>query len=247
MTLVGLRHHDNPFVVCGTSLSACENCPDRCVPLEQVRLVWANAVNGDDEGHYHNDDKVISVTETLLCTLKSVLARTVDYSESPKALSPRAAGTAMHKAMEAVNDDGCSEVMLTKRLSRGFSLMGTADRLTDDYVMDYKSMDSFRKTVDLQHEEQLSIYGEMAGGGRKLLLAQMTRKGIQIMEIEPIDGALDACIERAERMIDVLTGDAELESLPPLGREIKFFRNRQCDYCPYEIKKACDKLHPSEE
>lgn len=241
MPLKSLRHHDFPTVWCGTSLSACEACEDRCKPIEQVRLAWRYGVTDPD--HYHADPKVISVTETLLCLRKPVLERMVDYAESVEALAPRSTGTAMHVAYQDANDDGASEVGLAESLSRGYLLRGTADRLTGEYVMDYKSMDSFRKTVDRQHEEQLSIYAQMAGGGRKLLLAQMTRKGLNIMEVEEIDGALDNCIQRAEQIIDALeAGDPSL--VPPAGREIKFNRNRQCDYCPYEVRQECERISP---
>ena len=245
MPLKALRHPDNPWVWCGTSLSACEACDHQCEPLEQLRFVWAYGVNGDDPDHYHNDPKSISVTETLNCPRKSVLMRLMDYAESPSALAARAHGTAIHKAYEACQKDGHSEVTLSLPLSRGYTLRGTADRLLDDgCVKDFKNMDSFRKTLDVQHEDQLSIYGDMGVSvTARLVLSQVTRKGVQEMDATYNPEALPTCIARAEQMIDALeSGDASI--LPPRGREIKHFRARHCDYCPYEIRQRCEEISP---
>lgn len=245
MPLKALHHHENTYVWCGTSLSACEACDHKCQELEQLRFVWAFGVNGDDDDHYHHDDMSVSVTETLYCLRKEYLKRTMDYAESPAGLAARATGTAKHKARESVNKDGCSEVTLTLALSRGYTLCGTADRLTDEYIMDYKTMDAERKTVDVQHEDQLSIYGEMArlrdGKVRRLLLAQDTRRGLKTMDVEPVPEALDTCVYRAEQLITALV-DATPLSLPALGREIRHHAKRHCDFCPAEIRTACEEM-----
>lgn len=238
----GYHHPDNPFVICGTSIEACGACPSRCAPIEQVRLVWRHT--NIDRTHYHNDPNHVSVTETQNCLLKSALARTVDYSETIGDCWKRVVGTLLHVGLEMANQDGQSEVRVSEPIGRGYYLTGTMDRCTDEYIMDYKSMDSFRKTVDEQHVEQLSIYREMCGHDGDLLLAQVTRKGINVIDLEPINGALSACRERARELIDAVES-GDLHHLPPLGRQIKFFRARQCDYCPHAIKSACDEIHPT--
>jgi len=245
MPLKSLRHPDNPWVWCGESLSACEACDHKCEPIEQVRFAWAYGVKGDDEDHYHHDPRTISVTETLNCPRKSVLMRLVDYAESPRALAARAHGTAIHKAYEACNKDGCSEVRLSRPLSHGYTLGGQSDRIAGNEVKDYKSMDSFRKTLDVQHEDQLSIYADMAGiADPQLVLVQVTRKGVQEMAATYNPEAYNTCVARAESMIAVLEGEADVSALPPVGRDIKHFRSRHCDYCPYEVRRRCEEISP---
>lgn len=232
MPLVGFNCPGNPFA--RKKIEDCEKCEDRCLPIEIVRWIWdTEMVQGKD--HYHNDPMVLSVTETMRgsCLRKAYFNRTVDYTESPQDLMARSSGTGVHKRLEMANDDGCSEVGLSHDLGAGYTLKGTADRLTPEYVGDYKTVDAVRKTYDQSNAEQLSIYRDMAGGEeRKLIIWQVARKKVAVHEVHYVQGALDACIERCHELIGGLKADSP-ELLPAEGKNIKFFKMTACDFCPH--------------
>jgi len=220
-------------------IAGCEACEDRCLPIEIVRWIW-KAQFVDDQDHYHADPSVLSVTETMRgsCLRKAWYERKRDYAETPQALMARTSGTAIHKSLEQANTDGCSEVALKSYISvyaDGWVLRGTADRLTDEYVGDYKCVDAVRKTYDERHAEQLNIYNQMAGGGREMRLWQVARKKVATHVVHEIEDALDVCLDRCRELIAALEAD-DVTMLPPEGKFINFFRAKMCDFCAHKAE-----------
>jgi hypothetical protein len=161
MPCIGFHCPGKPWL--WKDISGCEACEDRCLSIETLRMIWqVEFIDGAD--HYHNDPKAISVTETMGCLRRAYYDRNEDYAEAPPALLARVDGTNVHSAYERANNDGMSEVELSLDLGGGYSLRGTADRITDDYVADYKTMSGVRKTYDEKNAVQLTIYDEMAKG-----------------------------------------------------------------------------------
>ena len=227
-------------------IAGCEACDDRCMCIETIRMIW-QVEFVDNADHYHNDDKSISVTETMGCLRRAYFERKEDYAETPQSMLARVDGTNVHSAYERANSDGRSEVPLSVELGDGYFLRGTADRLAGDYVADYKTMQGVRKTYDESNAVQLSTYDEMAGGGpRRLLVIQRSHGKEQVHEVHRVDGALERAIVRAKALIDVLEVSRLVggfaADIPPEGREMKvgFRGNVLCEYCPH--RDACDAL-----
>ena len=202
--------------------------------IETLRLLWkVEFVDAAD--HYHEDPKSISVTETMGCLRRAYYDRALKYAVEPETLKARVWGTIIHEAREKANPDGHSEVRLSVDLGNGYTLDGTADRLTDDYVLDYKTMDNPRKTYDVDNATQLSIYDEMAGGEpRSLQVLQDGRRKEQVHEVHRVDNALEAAKERALEIIDAV----EAKCPTMLAREgaqtmMKFTKKPMCNWCPH--------------
>ena len=232
MPLVGFQCPDNQFAV--KQIADCEKCENRCLPIEIVRWIWDTEMVRDKD-HYHNDPKVLSVTETMRgsCLRKAYFNRTVDYTETPQSLMARSSGTGVHKRLEQANDDGYSEVALSYDLGGGYTLKGTADRLTADYIGDYKTVDAVRKTYDLSNAEQLSIYRDMAGGvDRELVIWQVARKKVATHVVHYVEDAFGECLDRCGLLIDTLAS-GQPEMLPTEGKNIKFFKMTACDFCSH--------------
>jgi len=242
MPCIGFHCPGKPWL--WKDIAGCEACEDRCLSIETLRMIWqVEFIDGAD--HYHNDPKAISVTETMGCLRRAYYDRNEDYAEAPPALLARVDGTNVHSAYERANNDGMSEVELSLDLGDGYSLRGTADRITDDYVADYKTMSGVRKTYDEKNAVQLSIYDEMAGGGpRQLLVIQRSHGKEKIHEVHRVDGALSRATVRAQALIDVLEGSRLIgrfaADIPPEGQDMKvgFRGNVACDYCPH--RDTCD-------
>jgi hypothetical protein len=212
-------------------LSDCERCPDQCLPIEVVRVVWD--ANLSNPGHYHNDQKCISVTDTLSCLRKVYYAATTDYSEEPASMLARTTGTIIHSELEGAQDDGENELELRCDIDGVYELRGTVDRVIGDTIIDYKTVDRVRKTYDENNAKQLNIYAQMLGRpGMKKLIYQIARKGVSVHEVHDIPDALDVALDRAGALISAYEG-AGVDSLPKEGKDMKFFKSCACDYCPF--------------
>ena len=228
-------------------IADCRKCEHPCFgSLEWVEVVWAETFEKED--HYHDDPMVVSVTETLGCLRKAWYQRTMDYAEAPEKLLARVTGSHMHWLAEMHNIKG-SEVAYDHELSRGYRLKGTADVSLPGIVKDYKTVDRPTKSlgggVRIKEDgtkvhincEQLSVYAdlkELQGEDEveTLEIIQVGRKAIATHDAYRVPGALATCIERAELLIDAVAKPDD-DFLPKEGMDIKFFRAKMCDFCPF--------------
>ena len=234
MPCVGFHCPGNPLL--WRKIEDCEACQERCLSIETLRWLW-KAEFIDGAGHYHKDAKSISVTETMGCLRQSYYNKTVNYAEEPKRFKARAWGTAIHKAREDANQDGHSEVRLCVPLSAKYTLNGTADRLDDNVVLDYKTMDNPRKTYDEDNSYQLSVYDEMAGGANRVLLVlQDGRRDEKVHEVHRTENALKTACKRAEMLVWSLT-NGTARNLEAEGEEktFKFTKMTYCERCPHVV------------
>lgn len=236
MPLTSFHCPDNPFRL--ADMAACEACEDRCTPIEVVRLVW-RVMFEDDRDHYHHDPKVISVTEAMsgACLRRAWYNRHRDYAETPQRLLSRTQGTLLHRELEKANNDTFSEVVVSCTLTRGYTLAGTSDRLSSNWVWDFKKSKTARKTADYRQMRQVNIYGQMqarAGGAlpQEMGIIFIAHDAVNVVEAEEMPEALDDCLERCEVLIDRLE-DGRVELLPREGLEIKNFRTPICTNCPH--------------
>jgi hypothetical protein len=223
---------DNEFLA--RNIDDCEACDHKCLSIETLRLIWKTEfIDGAD--HYHNDPKVVSVTETMGCLRRAYYDRSEDYTEAPASMLARVDGTNVHSAYERANNDGNSEVALSMDLGAGYSLKGTADRLTNEYVADYKTMQGVRKTYDENNAIQLSIYDEMAGGPeRELIVIQRSHGKEQRHYVHRVEGALDKAVARAHELINAID-EGDVSMLSPEGRDrnVGFTGKPMCNWCPH--------------
>jgi hypothetical protein len=225
MPLIGFNCPGEPWSQ--VTIKDCEACDHKCLPIEILRLIWKWGM--PEDGHYHSNPMVISVTEAIGCLRKAFYNKTLDYTEEAEALLPRVRGSIFHKAIEDCQPDDMSEVGLGCDLTNGYTLMGSVDRLSDR-IKDWKTCARPKKTYHDNEAMQLNVYEQMSrsqGGMVKEIVQVGLEKGtdgnrVAVHQVHEIEDALDKIKGRANKLVAALVaGDVEMLDKEGLG--IKFY------------------------
>ncbi len=225
------------------TLDTCTTCPARCAPLQVARALWQDEV--EDDG-YHNDPKVISVTQTLGCIRKGFLTAEHEYVEEIAAMLARWVGTLVHARLEkAAGPDDQVEKTFTIDLGDGFSFSGTVDLIEPGVMADWKYTGRIPMEPRPSHEAQLRIYRALAALDVPAEVRYISSKEVEQYLIAcPNDTKdLDRAIERGLLIKGALMGRIEPKDLPREGLHTAFGTKTECDYCPVRVE--CDAVEVS--
>ena len=240
------------------TITDCRACAEPCFgALEVVETLWYNTFG--TEHHYHDDPKVISVTESLGCLSMAWFKKKREYAETPKSLMARTNGTNTHGMYEAGTIDGdgdsgrhaegyhCEVPLDPIDLSHGYTFRGTVDRVTPDAIKDYKSCDNPTKSLGGPkrrmddgtkrhvHAEQLSVYADALGHEGRLEVVQVGRRDAATHQAPRVENALLWAKERAETLIVALEAD-DVDRLDKEGVDILYYRACACNFCPFRLE-----------
>lgn len=217
-----------------STLKDCSACPNRCAPMPVLRAIWDTNI---DEGHYHADPKVISVTQTLGCIRKGFLTAVHQYTEAPVDLVSRFIGTAVHaqieRSAEGVKGER-AETVFRSDLGDGFSFAGSCDHISQVAVTDFKVTSYVPAKIKPEHEEQAQIYRAMDGASPPPEVCYIGFGSVEtyLADLPEDDEALQRALARAKLIKQAIMGEIEQSALPAEGLDRKFGTKTECDYCP---------------